>query len=158
MRPRDGCGGLVLDLNSLDLEEIANALADQTGYEHRHLINRETGEVVFWTPDTGIDCRTPVDLDEPDLICIDPLPSHVCHQETTDFAGRVGDEQAGRGPSHPGRRRLPPVQRRAARGVRAPARYAFRDTRAVEWLVDNSLIDNDAATRYRGEHPEPDVP
>jgi hypothetical protein len=39
-----------------------------------------------------------------------------------------------------------------------PRWYAFRDTRAVEWLVDNSLIDNDAAARYRGEHPEPDVP
>jgi hypothetical protein len=27
--------GVVLDLNSLDLEEIGNALADQTDYEHR---------------------------------------------------------------------------------------------------------------------------
>jgi hypothetical protein len=31
--------GRVLDLNSLDLEEIANALAGQTDYEHRWLIN-----------------------------------------------------------------------------------------------------------------------
>ena len=31
--------GLVLDLSNLDLEEIANALADQTDYEHRWLIN-----------------------------------------------------------------------------------------------------------------------
>ena len=45
----------MLDLNSLDLEEIANALADQTDYEHRWLINPQTGEVVFWTSDTGID-------------------------------------------------------------------------------------------------------
>ncbi|MGO9502174.1 MAG: hypothetical protein ACLPUO_11465 [Streptosporangiaceae bacterium] len=29
----------MLDLSSLDLEEIANALADQTDYEHRWLIN-----------------------------------------------------------------------------------------------------------------------
>ena len=67
--------GPVLDLSSLDLGEIATALADQTGYEHRWLINPQTGEIVFWTSDTGIDGQTPVDLDELDLICIDPLPS-----------------------------------------------------------------------------------
>src|ERR1700722_2674561 len=32
--------GLVPDLNSLDLEEIANALADQNDYEHRWLTDR----------------------------------------------------------------------------------------------------------------------
>jgi hypothetical protein len=50
---------LVLDLSSLDLEEIANALADQTDYEHRWLINPEIGEIAFWTSDTGIDGQTP---------------------------------------------------------------------------------------------------
>jgi hypothetical protein len=39
----------VVEVSSLDLEEIANALADQTDYEHRWLINPQTGEVVFWT-------------------------------------------------------------------------------------------------------------
>ncbi len=43
----------MLDLSSLDLEEIAAALADQTGYGHRWLINPQTGEIVFWTSDTG---------------------------------------------------------------------------------------------------------
>jgi hypothetical protein len=76
----------VLDLNGLDLEEIANALEDQTDYEHRYLINPETGEVVLWTSDTGIDGRTPVDLDALDLICIDPLPSYVWYQDMADFA------------------------------------------------------------------------
>jgi hypothetical protein len=36
--------GLVLELSSLDLGEIAEALADQTDYEHRWLINPATGE------------------------------------------------------------------------------------------------------------------
>ncbi len=72
-RARD-YGGHVLDLSSLNLEEIATALADQTDYEDRWLISPETGEVVFWTSDTGIDGQTPVDLDELDLICIDPVP------------------------------------------------------------------------------------
>jgi hypothetical protein len=69
--------GLVLDLSSLDLEEIADALADQTDYEHRWLINPHTGEIAFWTADTGVDGQTPVDLDDLDLVCIDPLPSWV---------------------------------------------------------------------------------
>lgn len=66
--------GLV-NLSGLNLEEIGSALADQTDYEHRWLISPQTGETVFWTADTGIDGQTPVDLDELDLICIDPLPS-----------------------------------------------------------------------------------
>jgi hypothetical protein len=41
----------MLDLSSLDLEEIAAALADQTDYEHRWLINPQTGQVVLWTSD-----------------------------------------------------------------------------------------------------------
>lgn len=35
--------GLVLDLSRLDLADIAEALADQTDYEHHWLINPETG-------------------------------------------------------------------------------------------------------------------
>jgi hypothetical protein len=71
----------MLDLSSLDLEEIAAALGDQTDYEHRWLINPQTGQVVFWTCDTGIDGQTPVDLDDLDLIGIDPpvlrlVPGH----------------------------------------------------------------------------------
>jgi Uncharacterised protein family (UPF0158) len=141
-------------------------LADQTDYDHRWLINPDTGEVVFWTSDAGIDGQTPVDLDELDLLCIDPLSSHVWYQDMADFADLISDERAGR--------RLA----RAIRGKGAfrrfkdelheeypdllPAWYAFRDTRAhrraVEWLADNSLINDDAATRYLAEHPDPDLP
>lgn len=43
-----------------------------------------------------------------------------------------------------------------------PAWYAFRDARArrraVEWLADNSLIDDGAADRFLGSHPDPDLP
>ena len=60
--------GPVLDLSSLDLGEIAAELADQTDYGQRWLINPQTGEIVFWKSDTGIDGQTPVDLDELDLI------------------------------------------------------------------------------------------
>src|SRR5260370_2117488 len=87
---------LVLELNSLDLEEIAIAVADQTNYEHRWLIDPQTGEIVFWTADTGIDGQTPVDLDELDLVGIDPLPSRIWYQDMADFAEAITDERAGR--------------------------------------------------------------
>jgi hypothetical protein len=35
--------GRVLDLSSVDLEKVANALADQTDFEHHWLINPDTG-------------------------------------------------------------------------------------------------------------------
>jgi hypothetical protein len=156
----------VLDLSSLDLEEIATALADQTDYEHRWLISPDTGAVVFWTSDTGIDGQNPVDLDDLDLICIDPVPSYIWYQDMADFADQIGDERAGR-------RLVRAIQGKGAfRRFKAelheeypqllPARYAFRDARAhrraVQSLADNSLIDHDAATRFLDQHPEPTVP
>ncbi len=156
----------MLDLDRLDLEEIATALADQDDYEHRWLIDPQTGEIAFWTADTGIDGQTPVDLDELDLVCIHPLPSYVWYQDMADFADGITDERAGQ--------RLA----RAIRGKGAfrrfrdelheeyphllPAWYAFRDIRpqrrAVEWLSDNSLIHDGASTRFLAGHPDPDLP
>ena len=129
-------------------------------------MNPETGEIVFWTADTGIDGQSPVDLDDLDLIAIDPLPSYIWYQDMADFAEQIHDERAGR--------RLA----RAIAGKGAfrrfkdelheeyphllPAWYAFRNARAhrraVEWLADNSLITDDAAERYFTEHPDPDLP
>jgi len=166
-RPERGIyPGPVLELSSLDLEEIANALADQSGYEHRWLISPQTGEIVLWTADTGIDGKTPVDLDELDQVGIDPLPSWIWYQDMADFAEAITDAQAGR--------RL----QRAIQGKGAfrrfkdelheeypellPAWYALRDARAqrraVQWLADNSLIDDDAADRFLAGHPDPDLP
>ena len=68
----------MLELSRLDLEEIANALSDQVDYEHWWLIDPVTGEIAFWTSDTGLNGqKTPVALDGLDLICIHPLPSWV---------------------------------------------------------------------------------
>jgi hypothetical protein len=113
----------VLDLSSLDLEEIAGALADQTDYEHHWLINPDTGEIAFWTADTGIDGQTPVDLDELDLIVIQPLPSWIWYQDMADFAGGISDERARAqaGTGYPGQGSLPPVQRRTPRRTSGPA-------------------------------------
>ena len=85
----------VLDLDAIDVEEIATALADQTDYEHRWLIDPQTGEVAFWTGDTGIDGENPVELDELDLVLIDPLPSYVWYQDMVDFTHGISDRAAG---------------------------------------------------------------
>ena len=87
--------GLVLDLSRIDLEEIATALADQNDYERHWLINPETGKTAFWTADTGIDGQPPVDLDELDLVVIDPLPTWVWYQDMADFAAGITNEDAG---------------------------------------------------------------
>jgi Uncharacterised protein family (UPF0158) len=156
----------VLDLGRLDLDEIATALADQTDYEHRWLIDPRTGEIAFWTSDTGIDGHNPVDLDELDLVCIDPLPSYVWYQDMADFAEQVSDDAAGRrlGRAIQGRgafRRFKD-ELHAEYPQLLPAWYAFRDARAkrraVEWLADNSLIGDDVANRFFTDHPDPDVP
>jgi hypothetical protein len=130
------------------------------------LINPQTGEIVFWTSDTGIDGQTPVDLDELDLVCIDPLPSWVWYQDMADFAEAITDDRAGR-------RLARAIQGKGAfrrfkdelqqeRPDLLAAWYAFRDARAVrravQWLADNSLIDDDAANRFLADHPDPDLP
>ena len=158
--------GLVLELTSLDLEEIALALADQGGYEHRWLINPQTGEIVFWTSDTGIDGQTPVDLDELDLVGINPLPSWIWYQDMADFAEAITDERAGRALARAiqGKgafRRFKDQLHQEHPGL-VPAWHAFLDARAtrraVQWLADHSLVDEDAADRFLASHPDPDPP
>jgi hypothetical protein len=156
----------MLELTGVDLDEIATALADQEDYEHRWLIDPRTGEIAFWTRDGGIDGGNPVDLDELDLIGIRPLPSWVWYQDMADFAEGISDEQAGR---------------RLARAIRGRGAfrhfkdelheeypelvqvwYAFRDARArrraVEWLIDNDLVDDEKAREFLADSPEPDLP
>jgi hypothetical protein len=147
------------------LDEIAFALADQNAYEHRWVINPRTGEIAIWTSESGVD-GDPVDVDELDLVCVDPLPSHVWYRDMADFAERISDE-------HAGRRLARAIDGRGAfRRFNAElhneyphllsAWRAFRDNRAkrraVDWLADNSLIDDEAARRFLTEHPDTELP
>ncbi|SBT44600.1 UPF0158 family protein [Micromonospora narathiwatensis] len=154
------------DPDDFDLEEIAAALEDQSAYDHRWLIDPATGEVLLWTADGGIDGKTPVDLDELDLVLIDPAPPRVWYRDMADFADLLSDEGAGR--------RL----RRAIEGKGAFRRFrgelyeeyprlvsawqGFHDARAlrraIDFLVDNDLIAQEAAERARAEHLDPAVP
>lgn len=156
----------MLDLDRIDVDEIATALSDQTDYDHRWLIDPSTGEVVFWTSDTGIDGENPVDLDELDLILIDPLPSYVWYQDMVEFAEGISDRAAGQSLS------------RALDGKGAFRRFRnelyqhhpklisvwqpFRDARArgraVGWLVEQGLVNETAAQRLADDHPEPALP
>lgn len=158
--------GRVLDLSGIDVDEIAAALADQTDYEHRWLVDPRTGQVAFWTSDTGIDGENPVEIDELDLIAIDPLPPYVWFQDMSDFAEGISDRQAardltqslsGRGAF---RRFKNQVYERHPELI--PSWHALRDVRArrraVEWLLDNDLIDDRAAEAFVTQSPDPDLP
>ena len=87
----------MLDLSKLDLETIGNALEQQDVDDHRWLIDPGTGEIAFWTSDTGIDGENPVDLDDLDhLVAIDSVPPHAGFQDMADFADGLSDDRTGR--------------------------------------------------------------
>jgi hypothetical protein len=156
----------MLELRDIDVDEIATALADQTDYDHRWLLDPATGQVAFWTSDTGIDGENPVEIDELDLIPIDPIPPYVWYQDMADFADGISDAAA--------RRRLTAALdgRGAFRRFKnqiyegfpdlIPYWHSFRDARAqgraVNWLLDQQLIDEAAAQKFAVDHPEPDLP
>jgi hypothetical protein len=156
----------MLDLGAIDVEEIATALSDQTDYGHRWLIDPRTGQVVYWASDTGIDGENPVEIDELDLILIDPLPSYVWYQDMADFADGISDRAAGRRLSQSlqgkGAFRRFKNQVYELHPELISAWHALRDARArlraVEWLVDQGLIDEGAAQRFATDHPHPDLP
>lgn len=158
----------MLDLNVLDLGEISYALSDQAAYEHCWLIHSQTGEIVYWSADTGIDGHTRVDLDDldPELISIHPLPSGVWYQDMEDFAGGITDDRAGRSLTRAiaGRgafRRFKDKLNEQYPNL-LPAWYAFSEARAlrraVQWLAEQELIDQETADHYQTSHPEPDLP
>ncbi len=150
----------MLDLGAIDVEEIATALADQTDYEHRWLLDPRTGQVAFWTSHTGIDGENPVDLDDIDLVAIDPIPSYVWYQDMADFAEGLNDEAAGRRLSSALQGQGPFRQFKNQLYEHLPELispwHALRDARAqrraVEWLLDQGLIDTNAARKFTADH------
>jgi len=156
----------MLDLGGINGDDVATALADQTAYEHRWLIDPRTGEVAFWTSDTGIDGENPVEIDDLDLILIGPLPSYVWFQDMADFADGISDSAVSR-------RLTQSLQGRGAfRRFKNQVYehhpelisewHTLRDVRAqcraVEWLFDQELIDDSAAQQSATDHPDPGLP
>jgi Uncharacterised protein family (UPF0158) len=110
--------------------------------------------------------ETAVDLDELDLIVIDALPSWVWYQDMADFADGITDEHAGRRLARAidgkGAFRRFKDELNEEYPYLLPAWYAFRDARArrraVQWLADNSRIDDGGADRFLSGNPDPALP
>jgi hypothetical protein len=148
------------------LDEIALALQDQTSYEHCWLIDPRSGQLAVWTQDGGIDGRTPVELEEVDLLPIEPLPSWVWYQDMADFAEGVSDQRASRSllRAIQGKGAFDRFKDRLHQNYPdlVPAWHTFQSTRAqrraIEWLVDQSLIDAQSAAAAVARYRDPDLP
>jgi hypothetical protein len=149
----------MFDLADLDLEGVADALQDNSN-EHTWLIDPTTGAIVL-LPEDGVE----TDLDDSDLVWIDPPPSRVWYLDMADFADEISDEGAGR-------RLTRAIQGRGAfrrfkdqlhdedpslltLWYEFSSRRALR--RAVVWLADGSLVDRDAAEAFLAEHGDIDL-
>ena len=153
-------------IDDLDVEAIATALADQADYDHRWLVDPRTAEVVLWTEDTGVDGENPVDLEELDLIPIDPLPSYVWYGDMADFARGISDVRVSQRLQHAIKGRGAFRRFRDEVYERHPdlisTWHAFRDVRAhrraVWWLADQGLVSEAAARQFDATHADPDLP
>jgi hypothetical protein len=166
--PADAAGrAIVIDLESVDMEMLATALADQGGWEHRWLFDSRTGETSFWSSDDSAD-EAESDDDDPEhgRLRVEPLPSWVWYQDMVDFAEQTSDEQTGRrlGRALDGKgafRRFKNQLHQEYPDL-LPAWNAFSGNRAVvravEWLYDNDLLTYERYQQYRAEHPDTPLP
>ncbi|WP_030437990.1 UPF0158 family protein [Actinoplanes subtropicus] len=149
-----------MEIEKVDLEMLGTALADQ-GAESRWTFDPLSGESSCWFAEGD---------DEPDeeALFIEPLPSRVWYRDMADFVARLSDKQlaarlertmSGRGAF---RRFRDEIYHDRDNGQLITAWNAFRDNRAerraVDWLLDNQQITEEAADRYRTTHPDPEVP
>lgn len=115
---------------------------------------------------SGIDGTNAVELDELDLILIDPLPPYVWFQDMADFAEGVSDLESGRDLTQAlqGRGAFRRFKNRLYdhHPELISSWHALRDVRAqrraVKWLLDQELIDHRAAEEFVTRHPDPDLP
>ncbi len=136
----------MLDLSTVDLDEIAEALDDHSDYG-RWWIDADTGEVWLWSGDVDDDAEFDPEL-RPGARAIEPLPSAVGYADMEDFIARVADRRpadllaraiAGRGAFRRFKDTLfefPDLRQ---------AWFRFRDVRmrrrAIEFLLDEGLVD-----------------
>jgi predicted nucleotidyltransferase len=154
----------VLDLKTADLSSLCEALEDHSGYTVWWL-DPETGAVEPWPEDvSAIEDLDETHPAERDWIRIEPLPSHESYEDLVDFTERVRE---------PGARDL--LERAiAGRGAfrrfkdtllefpeLRDAWFGFHDVRmerrALRWLADEGLVDDEAAERELEARPDPDL-
>jgi predicted nucleotidyltransferase len=152
----------VLDLENIDLADLCEALDDHS-YEQNWWLDPSTGEIVLWNDYSR-------EQGEPDpvlrgLRAIEPTPSREGYADMEDFIARVRDPRArdlleraiaGRGAFRRFKDTLfdfPKLRE---------AWFRFRDVRAerraIEWLVDEGLIEPGQAERAIAGLPNSDLP
>jgi hypothetical protein len=151
-------GDNVLDLESVDLGDLANALEDHS-FDHSWWLDPDTGEIVLWS-DYSREQGEP----EPEgrgLIPIEPILSHEGYRDMEDFIALVRDLRArelleraieGRGAFRRFKDTLFEFPELRA------AWFRFHDARmerrALEWLADEGMVDRGAAERAMPADPE----
>jgi predicted nucleotidyltransferase len=155
-------GDDLLDLRKVDLQDLAQALEDHS-YDHSWWLDSETGEVILWS-DYSAEQGEP-DPETRQLRPIDPIPSYEGYAEMQEFIERVRDPQArdlleraiaGRGAFRRFKDTLldfPELR---------DAWFRFHDARlerqAIQWLIDEGLVDGMAGRQALAQRPEPELP
>jgi len=94
---------------------------------------------------------------------IDPLPPHIWYQDMVDFADGLSDRVAGTRLASALQGRGPFSRFKNQLYEHLPELispwHTFRDVRAqrraVDWLLDEGLIDTSAAENFAADHPDP---
>lgn len=147
----------MLDLSAVDLSELVVALEDHSEFGSSWWIDADTGDVWLWSPDMDPDpAFDPESRD--DARCIWPLESRVSYRDMEDFIAGVHDRRAadlldraigGRGAFRRFKDTLFEFPEFRERWFR------FHETRmrrrAVEFLVDEGLVRQEAADRLLAE-------
>jgi hypothetical protein len=152
----------MLDLSTVDLGMLVMALEDHS-HDGSWWIDAQTGEVWYWRNDEDDDAAfDPVERD--DVRPIDPLPSHEGYGDMEDFIARVGDRRAadlldraiaGRGAFRRFKDTLCEFPELRERWFRFSD--ARMQRRAIEFLVDEGLVDQAEARRALAEREDPPV-
>jgi predicted nucleotidyltransferase len=151
----------MLDLSVIDLSTLGEALEDNT-YEHKWFLDRTSGEVLLMTEEELDDDG---EVEDPNLIYIDPMGSDESYRDMADFSAGVRDPRARD-------RLLRAIEGRGAfRRFKdtlydfpdlSKAWFAYREEclkgRAIEWLAAEKIIDEDQAERALAHITAPDLP
>jgi hypothetical protein len=143
----------VLDLSDVDLDLLATALEDHSPFGSSWWIDARTGEVWMWSDDMDPDpAWDPEERD--DARGIPPLESRIAYGDMADFVAIVPNRDAaelldraitGRGAFRRFKDTLSEFPKLRQQW------FTFRDTRmrrrAIEFLVDERLVDDEVAAR-----------
>ena len=152
----------MLDLDAVDLDDLADALEDHS-YDRSWWLDPKSGEVVLWSD--YFEEQGEADPDSRGLIAIESLPSREGYADMEDFIARVRDprprEELARAIAGRGAFRRFKDTLLGFPELRA-AWFSFHDARferrAIEWLLDKDLVDPQVAERALAERPDPGPP